>query len=350
MPDEHSSPTQPFPLMPPSLSRHKFDTSLVTDISPESHDYVMKEIENYSFGEIYHPQHTKGIIQLPGTRGGAEWSGGAFDPETGKMFIGANNIPNVVQLIELEQENPDEIFKMPVLKAGQMVYQKNCATCHGADHKGNDPYPSLLDIRKRLSPQQGQEIIEKGRDKMPSFINLPAAHKEAVVAYLFNLKKNKLTSKKSDTSKIVKDHRKQYRIKGFIQLKDQFGYHGIKPPWGTLNAVDLNEGKIVWKRALGEYPELTKKGIPETGTQLFGGGVVTAGGLIFIGATRDEKFRAIDKNTGKTLWEYQLPVGGYATPATYEVDGKQYVVIAAGGGGFQATRTGDYYFAFALPE
>ena len=122
------------------------------------------------------------------------------------------------------------------------------------------------------------------------------------------------------------------------------------PPWGTLNAVDLNTGEYVWKRTLGQYPELMQKGIPETGTQLFGGGVVTAGGLIFIAASRDEKVRAIDKKTGKTLWEFQLPAGGYATPATYEVDGKQFVVIASGGGGLQATKTGDYYFAFALPD
>ena len=350
MPDEHNSPTQPFPIMPPPFSRQKFDTSLVTDISQESHDYVMKKIENYSFGEIYHPPNTKGIIQLPGFRGGAEWSGAAFDPETGKMFIGANDFPNEVQLIELEPENPDEVFKMPVLKAGEMVYQKNCESCHGADRKGTDLFPSLLEIGKRLSPQQAQMIIEKGRDKMPPFMNLPAAHKEALIALLFNLKKSKLTSKRSDSLKIVKNPRKQYKLKGYTQLKDQFGYYGIKPPWGTLNAVDLNEGKIVWKRALGEYPELTKKGIPETGTQLFGGGIVTAGGLVFIGASSDEKFRAIDKDTGKTLWEYQLPVGGYATPATYEIEGRQFIVIGVGGGGFQRTRTGGYYFAFALPE
>ena len=106
---------------------------------------------------------------------------------------------------------------------------------------------------------------------------------------------------------------------------------------------------MLWKKPLGEYPALVKKGITNTGTQLFGGGIVTAGGLIFIGASQDEKFRAIDKTTGKTLWEYQLPAGGYATPATYEVDGKQYVVIAAGGGGRQRTKAGDYYIAFALP-
>jgi quinoprotein glucose dehydrogenase len=133
-------------------------------------------------------------------------------------------------------------------------------------------------------------------------------------------------------------------------LKDQFGYPGIKPPWGTLNAVNLNSGEYAWKRTLGEYQELKKRGIPETGTQLFGGAIVTAGGLIFIGASRDEKFRAIDKDNGKILWEFQLPAGGYATPATYEVDGQQYVVIAAGGGGLQATRTGDYYIAFSLPS
>jgi quinoprotein glucose dehydrogenase len=239
---------------------------------------------------------------------------------------------------------------MPVLKAGEMVFQKNCAVCHGADRKGNDAFPSLLNIGIRLSAEQAQQVIEKGRNKMPSFVNLPAAHKEAVIAFLFNLKKSKLSSVRSHSPEIVRSNRKQYKIRGYTQLKDQFGYYGIKPPWGTLNAVDLNSGEINWKRTLGEYPELTKKGIPETGTQLFGGGIVTAGGLIFIGASKDEKFRAIDKNTGETLWEYQLPAGGYATPATYEIDGRQFVVIAAGGGGFQITKSGDYYIAFALPE
>jgi len=142
---------------------------------------------------------------------------------------------------------------------------------------------------------------------------------------------------------------KRYSLKGYLQLKDQNGYPGVKPPWGTLNAVNLNTGEFVWKIPLGEFPELAAKGHHNTGTQLFGGGVVTAGGLIFIGASQDEKFRAIEKATGKILWEYQLPFGGYATPATYEVDGKQYVVIAAGGGGRQLTKAGDFYIAFALP-
>jgi quinoprotein glucose dehydrogenase len=350
MNDEYSFATQPFPVKPAPLSRHHFDTSLVTDISKESHDFVMKEISKYSYGEIYHPQHTDGIVQIPGFRGGSEWSGGAFDPETNIMYIGANETPNIVQLVELKSDD-DELYKLPVLKAGEMVYQKNCSPCHGSDKKGIDPFPPLLNINRKLKSEQAFEIIEKGRDKMPSFINLPLPQREAVVAYLFNLKNKKLSPPQNHQVKdTVSSAVKQYKIKGYTQLKDQFGYPGIKPPWGTLNAVDLNTGEYVWKRTLGEYPELIQKGIPETGTQLFGGGVVTAGGLIFIAASRDEKVRAIDKKTGKTLWEFQLPAGGYATPATYEVDGKQFVVIASGGGGLQATKTGDYYFAFSLPD
>ena len=351
MSDEYSYPTQPFPLKPAPLARHHFDTSLVTDVSKESHDFIMKEIANYSFGDIYHPQDTNGIVQVPGFRGGSEWSGGAYDPQSGIMYIGANDIPNVVKLVELKKEDNAEFFKMPVLKAGEKVYLQTCSPCHGADRKGNGPYPALLDVSTRLNPGSAIDIITKGRDKMPSFVGLPLAQREAVVAFLFNLKDAKLTRTNelkfagdSDTTK------KKYKIKGYTQLKDQFGYPGIKPPWGTLNAIDLNTGEYIWKRTLGQYPELMQKGISETGTQLFGGGVVTAGGLIFMAASRDEKFRAIDKKTGKILWEYQLPAGGYATPAVYEANGRQYVVIAAGGGGLQATRTGDYYIAFALPQ
>jgi quinoprotein glucose dehydrogenase len=351
MADEYSSPTQPFALKPAPLARHHFDTNLVTDISKESHDYIMKEISKYTYGDIYHPQHTDGIVQVPGFRGGSEWSGGAFDPESNIMFIGANDIPNVVQLQELKEEDEDEFYKLPVLKAGELVFQTNCSPCHGSDRKGIAPYPPLLGVEYKMKPDRAFQIIEKGGDKMPSFIQLPLTQREAVVAYLFNDKNKKLSRPEKEkeidalTTKFT-----HYKIKGYTQLKDQFGYPGIKPPWGTLNAVDLNTGEYVWRRTLGQYPELISKGIPETGTQLFGGGVVTAGGLIFIAASRDEKFRAIDKKTGKTLWEFQLPVGGYATPATYEVDGKQYIVVAAGGGGLQATRTGDYYFAFSLPD
>ena len=144
--------------------------------------------------------------------------------------------------------------------------------------------------------------------------------------------------------------RLRFAHSGFAQFRDEQGYPAVKPPWGVLCAIDMNKGEILWRKPLGEFPELTAKGIPPTGTQNFGGSLVTAGGLIFIGASADEKFRAFDKDSGDILWEYQLPFGGYATPATYEIDGIQYVVIAAGGGGKVDTKSGDVYIAFKLPD
>jgi quinoprotein glucose dehydrogenase len=136
---------------------------------------------------------------------------------------------------------------------------------------------------------------------------------------------------------------------GYKRFLDKDGYPGIKPPWGTLEAVNLSSGKLLWKVPLGEFPELTKKGIPITGTQLYGGPVVTKGGLVFVAATQDEKIRAFDKHTGKQVWEAKLPAAGYATPAIYAVDGRQYVVIACGGGKV-GSKSGDSYVCFALPD
>jgi quinoprotein glucose dehydrogenase len=140
-----------------------------------------------------------------------------------------------------------------------------------------------------------------------------------------------------------------YTMTGYNKFLDRNDYPGITPPWGTLNAVNLNNGKLLWKVPLGEYPELTQKGIPITGTELYGGPLVTKGGLVFIAASKDAKLRAFDKQTGKVLWEAQLPVPGYATPSTYFVNGKQYVVIACGGGKI-GSKSGDQYIAFALSD
>lgn len=156
---------------------------------------------------------------------------------------------------------------------------------------------------------------------------------------------NIITLKKADPKA---DYR--YRHTGYNKFLDHEGYPAIQPPWGQLNAIDLNTGEFAWRATLGEFAELTKRGIPQTGTESFGGSIVTAGGLVFIGGTKDEKFRAFDKATGKVLWEYQLPAGGYATPSTYAINGRQYVVIAAGGAGKIGTKAGDAFVAFALPE
>ncbi len=170
---------------------------------------------------------------------------------------------------------------------------------------------------------------------MPSFSHLSDKEHDAIIAFLLNTEKDQKTIVQAETKPPVKKggfpYTPAYVSKTWQRFTDQDGYPGIKPPWGTLNAIDLNTGEYLWRVPLGEYPELTKKGIPITGTDSYGGPIVTAGGLVFIAGTKDEKIRAFDKKTGKVVWEYQLPAGGFATPITYEVNGKQFVVIAAGG-------------------
>ena len=140
-----------------------------------------------------------------------------------------------------------------------------------------------------------------------------------------------------------------YSHTGHNRFFYQEGYPAVKPPWGTLNAIDLNKGEILWQVPLGEFEELTKRGIEKTGTENYGGPVATAGELIFIAASKDEYIRAFDKDNGIELWKYKLPAGGYATPSVFAVNGQQYVVIACGGGKM-GTAPGDYYVAFSLSE
>ena len=140
-----------------------------------------------------------------------------------------------------------------------------------------------------------------------------------------------------------------YKIMGYTKFLTPEGYPAISPPWGTLNAIDLNKGELLWKQPLGEFEELRKKGVPATGAENYGGPVVTAGGIVFIAAARDGKIRAFHKRTGKLLWEYALPAPGFATPSVYTLNGKQFLVIACGGGKLN-TKTSDVYVAFALPE
>jgi len=178
---------------------------------------------------------------------------------------------------------------------------------------------------------------------MPGFAHLPAAERAAIVAYLLGRETGAFHAA------AVSPGGSPYRFGGYHRFQDREGYPAVRPPWGTLNAIDLNTGEFVWRVPLGEYPELTARGLAITGTENYGGPVVTAGGLLFIAATRDERFRAFDKATGQLLWQTKLPFAGYATPSVYQVDGKQYVVIAAGGGKL-GTPSGDVYLAFALPD
>lgn len=138
-------------------------------------------------------------------------------------------------------------------------------------------------------------------------------------------------------------------------LTDHEGYPGIKPPWGSLTAIDLNTGRFRWRKTLGEYKELTQRGLPPTGTPNLGGTLATRGNLVFVGATCDQTFRAFDSRTGKILLQHPLPASAFAAPSTYSVGGRQYIVIAASGGGhaktfgFDRGPMSDSFICLALP-
>jgi len=211
--------------------------------------------------------------------------------------------------------------------AGERAYQTQCASCHGLDRGGNPDIgaPSLVDVSRRLTPADVTRIVEQGRGRMPPAGALDAPRR-AIVDLLFGVDTPGAGARPARTSD------PPVAFGGFRRWFDPQGYPAIKPPWGTLNAVDLNTGELKWKVPLGEYRELTAKGIPPTGTENYGGPVVTASGLVFIGATADETIRAFDGDTGKVLWQSTLPFGGNATPSIYMVNGVEYVVISAGGG------------------
>jgi quinoprotein glucose dehydrogenase len=189
------------------------------------------------------------------------------------------------------------------------------------------------------------QIIEHGRSFMPSFAGLRAEEKRAVIEYVVG---KRLTEPLPASATQPLQTKSPYEFVGYERWRDSAGFPAIRPPWGTLSAIDLNTGEYRWRIPLGQHPALTDTTRPNSGAEQYGGPIVTAGGLVFIAATMDAKFRAFDKTTGQLLWETSLPAAGYATPSTYAVGGRQYVVIAAGGGKL-GTKSGDAYVAFALP-
>lgn len=252
VPGEKAWPTQPIPVKPPPFSAQFVDETNLTNIGRANRASALDILRKVRGGPAFNPPSLQGTIVVPGTHGGANWSGASFDPTTGLLYVNSNNVPNVITLTEKE---------------------------------------------KRGANQYGP-----------------------------------------------------YRITGYHQFRDHEGYPAIEPPWGQLNAINLNTGEFAWRAPLGEYAELTARGVPRTGTETFGGAIVTAGGLVFIAGTKDERIHAFDKRTGALAWEHALPAGGYATPSTYMASGRQFVVIAAGGAGKLRTKAGDAFVAFALPK
>jgi len=230
--------------------------------------------------------------------------------------------------------------------AGAAVYRDKCSVCHGENLEGNPPsIPMLTGLGTRFTAGQTVDLMQKGKGDMLPMPEVQGPDLAALLRYLgVEPEVRKQTS--GEAGKPA-----EYVFTGYHKFLDPDGYPAIALPWGTLNAIDLKTGKYLWKIPLGEYPELAKQGMKNTGSESYGGPIVTAGGVVFIGATvYDCKFRAFDSSTGKLLWETEMPNSGVATPSTYMIDGRQYVVIAASGGRDPKSTPGGAYIAYALPR
>jgi glucose dehydrogenase len=434
VPGEAASKTQPIPLAPASYARQRLTADMLTNRTPAAHAWAAEHFKTFRSEGLFVPFSVdKQTVVFPGFDGGGEWGGPAVDPRSGVIYINANDLAWTGGLTENKGGSP-----------GTVIYQTQCAICHGGDRAGNPPaFPSLVDMDKRLTNTQIVETIHAGKGRMPGFPNLQDARLDQLIDFLKHpggaapslasasasggtdpvgrqlYAKNcaichgddrlgavsnypgllgvrtrmddaqilnnihngkgrmpgfaKLT--KADTDAILRflgppaapavaqggDKKElegksssstvpKYGFTGYRKFLDPDGYPAVAPPWGTLNAIDLNTGKFLWKIPLGQYPELAAKGLVDTGSENYGGPVVTASGVLFIGATVfDNKLRAFDAKTGRLLWEGVLPFAGNATPSTYMIDGKQYVAIASSGARNTKGPQGAAYVAFALP-
>jgi quinoprotein glucose dehydrogenase len=344
-PGEAAALTQPLPVKPAPFARQLLTEDMLTRRTPEAHAWAVNEFRTYrSAGQFVPFAVGQSTVVFPGYDGGAEWGGSAADLETAVLYVNSND---VVMTGALSKNNGED------KSVGRAVYLSQCAVCHGDTMAGSPPqFPDLRDEAKRRSREELETILMQGKGRMPAFSSLPFDQFTAVAQFVWSGGKEENTAQKEagEVSSGEIAQPPQYRFAGYGKFLDPDGYPAVEPPWGTLNAIDLNTGEYLWKIPLGDYPALAGSGLTNTGTENYGGPVVTAGGLVFIAATNfDNMMRAFDKSTGRLLWQAKLPFAGNATPVVYEAGGREYLAIAAGGGRALDQPSGGVYVAFALP-
>ena len=336
LPGEKPWKTQPMPLMPAPFARQS-DQLKITDINPYSKNpaELKKAIEQMKRGWYYPPTET-GTMILPGFDGGGEWGGAGADPEKGIIYINSNEMARTQTMKKENLGKP---------KGAMGLYRTYCASCHGENLQGNPTsgYPALTQIYKTRNKAFIQTMISQGKGMMPGFPQLSPEIKDQISSMLM-----KETTNEKDVVFDQPKNRIPYKMTGYIKFLDSTGLPGISPPWATLNAIDLNTGKYLWKIPFGDEPELAKRGIHDTGAESYGGPIITENGLLIIGAAKDGKLRIYNRHTGKLIFQTQLPAAAFATPSTYMVNGKQYIVIACGGTKLGVPK-GNSYVAYALP-
>ncbi|WP_236974777.1 outer membrane protein assembly factor BamB family protein [Membranihabitans maritimus] len=336
---EAAWPTQPIPQRPRPFSRQTLTSK---DLNSYSEDYdSLLAVFNSANNGPFIPLSEQPTILFPGCDGGAEWGGAAVDKE-GVMYVNSNEMAWLFTLSRTE-DSEKYVGRSP----GEQVYKLNCSSCHLEDRSGNPDsgYPSLENLSSRMGREKVTNIISKGQGMMPGFPQIRGLEKQALISFL--LDEEKVEGPIID-NELALEEKLPWKFDGYNKFLDSKGMPAIAPPWGQLTAIDLNTGEHQWQIPLGNFEGLSGENSAHTGTENYGGPVVTAGGLLFIAATRDNKFRAYKKRSGELLWETKLPASGFATPSTYSVNGKQFVVIACGGTKL-GTNKGDSYVAYTLP-
>jgi quinoprotein glucose dehydrogenase len=359
IPGEQAWPTQPIPTKPAPYSRQFVTKDDIINYSKGSYDTLMMRFNAFRYEGPFTPPSLQGTFMLPGSRGGSSWGGGTVDPSKGIIYVKSNDSPEIATMKKVVE---NESSNLSVFNQGKALYSTYCVSCHMPDKNGDESgNPSLLAIETRLSREDALNKIKRGGGKMPSFASVIAGKEEAIISYLFDkessaarpsreqsflkeIQENELANK---SGIITPKEDKYLNLTAYGQFLDNQRRPGIKPPWGQLHAINLNTGEFEWSVTLGNQPEGQLPGAAETGASGSAGPLLTKGGLLFIGSTRDRKFRAFDQKTGEKIWETTLPGIANANPSTYWSKGKQYIAISVGG---DADNPAGYIITFALPS
>jgi quinoprotein glucose dehydrogenase len=330
LPGEEAWPTQPFPTKPKPFARQLMTEADLTNYSAAGRDSILKKFRSMRYEGLFTPPDLKGTLMLPGSRGGAEWGGAAYDPATSMLYIKSNDSPEIQSMKKVDQDQ--EAKDMTVFAQGKGLYMTYCVSCHGRDKNGDEPnYPSLIGLKNRMSREAALDKIRKGGGKMPAFASVIKGKERGIIAFLYEKEQNSGKVTKFETGKTKTGADKYLNLTAYGHFRDPNGNPALRPPWGMLHALNLSTGEYAWQIPLGNDEKRQEPGMPETGQEGSAGPIVTAGGLVFIGGTADKQLRAFDKSTGKLLWKTALPAVANATACSYMVKGKQYVALSVGG-------------------
>ncbi|MDW3651924.1 MAG: PQQ-binding-like beta-propeller repeat protein [Bacteroidia bacterium] len=344
LPGEVAYETQPFPVKPKPFVRQSMSEEDLTHYSDADHEAILKTFRSVRFEGLFTPPDLKGTLSIPATRGGANWGGAAFDPNTTYLYIRGNNLPEIQTIVDANEHFAAQ--SNTLFDQGRVTYEKHCVACHGAEKKGLPPsFPSIADLTERVSESETLEKIRQGGGQMPGYKGvLTASEESAIMAFLYDKKNAKIEVPQVTNSE--EEPERYMNITPYRTWSDPSGNPALQPPWATLNALNLSTGEYEWQIPLGNDETLQEAGAPPTGLLGRSGPMVTAGGLVFISGAADKKLWAFDKMTGDLIWETSLPAANNANVCSYAVEGKQYLALSVGG---TAENPAGSIRVFALP-